>query len=434
MYRIIWVIILLLFGCSQPQIPTQEQAEVPKWSLPPSLPISNVERTASSVWQLVSFPISVATDLQDMFVTGSQFEHIKSVWKWDQQSNDWLVYPQHPDFSLLTVVTPNDGYWIKASRDFALTGSGISQNTYEFVQGWNLIGYSHSTSSITVSDFFSNGDFWQDSCGEGEPVISVWRWENNTWKLYFPDDADRVQFNTDQGTNFEALTILDPGMGVWVNVNRNNSPEPSEGCGMPSLNNVSLSFGSESEVIPFNQDGALSSTPELATATPSFDFSITPKSVGTAQPATTGDITFSIQCPIFDYNNAAENENTYCNFGFISLKLLDIIYEDNGTETSLTHPEAPPHDNGKFRVNFITGGSETIIEVYNYEPNIEAAEISGQQIKIDINQLVLMITKLFPPAAMPLFTNGSYNFTLELSDNIPLDVYRYTGTFSVQTN
>lgn len=203
-------------------------------AFPPSLPgTMATNRSLHKYWNLVSFPVDQTTDVVSFLKSDEKFVNIQSVWQWDTnlgEFGDWRVYPQISDFALLTKVTPNGGYWLNIRSAFDFTGTGLSENVYSFNQGWNLIGYSHSASSIAVSNFFTQGDFWKDACGFSAPVVSVWGWQGTTWRVYFPDDADRVTFNNTMGISYEALETLEPGMGVWVNAARNNAPAPTNGC------------------------------------------------------------------------------------------------------------------------------------------------------------------------------------------------------------
>lgn len=200
-------------------------------------------RTLQKNWNLVSFPVNQISNLSTLMQSGGQYNNIQSVWKWDSslgESGNWKVYPQTSDFDLLAQVTPDEGYWIQARASFDFSGDVSIENAYTFAEGWNLIGYSHSSSEVLISDFFSEGDYWKDTCETTEPVISAWAWVDNTWQVYFPDDANRTVFNNTHGTNFEAISNLKPGMGLWVNADRSNLPPSTEPCSTPETVNISL--------------------------------------------------------------------------------------------------------------------------------------------------------------------------------------------------
>lgn len=187
---------------------------------------NQVNRQTQLGWNLVSFPITETTDLET-FITNESLEEVHSVWKWDASSSSWAVYPDTANYDVLVSIAPNEGYWVRASEAFELTGAGVTQNTYAFVEGWNQIGYSHSGTAKSLDSFFSDGEFWGTTCLSDTAVMSVWAWENNVWKIHFPgDDASNHPrldaFNITNNTSFEALTQIQPGMGVWLQAAQGN--------------------------------------------------------------------------------------------------------------------------------------------------------------------------------------------------------------------
>lgn len=227
-------IILFTLACHSPQKESNKENHS-KVLLPPAVGALDfsTDRALERSWNLVSFPIKQITSIETLLQTEEQYENIQSVWYWDAKLGDtggWKVYPDLGEYPVLQTVTPDGGYWVKSRSAFDFTGTGVAQNQYNFAKGWNLIGISHSATSVPLFDFFSQGDFWQDSCGQGDPILNVWSWQNHAWVVYFPDDANRIQFNTTQGTQFEALTTIEPGMGLWVNASRDSTPPPVDGC------------------------------------------------------------------------------------------------------------------------------------------------------------------------------------------------------------
>lgn len=188
-------------------------------------------RQLDAKWNLVSMPVQGPTPVLDFLNSNSSFfSNIHSIWKWDNELQKWQTFPKQGAFPELEYVTPDDGYWIKAIESFDLTGDGRT-NDYTFVAGWNLIGYSHSGTEVTVEDFFSQGNFWGQTCEDGETVVSVWAWTGSNWNIYFPTESGLTDFNNLHNTNFEALTNITSGMGIWVNATRdNNPPTTDESC------------------------------------------------------------------------------------------------------------------------------------------------------------------------------------------------------------
>lgn len=211
-----------------PELGALEQNPQTMTELPPAPSASPTEqaRQIEENWNLISFPVGVETNIASFISSHSLGEKIRSVWKWDLSNSTWLVYPQMGNFNELQTVSPHEGYWVRSSEAFTLNGQGVSQNSYDFVQEWNLVGYSHSASSNqSISDFFSAGNFWATSCETGSTVNHIWAWLNGGWALYFPGDTSSNHpgldaFNSDNNSSFPALTTLEPGMGMWVNAAR----------------------------------------------------------------------------------------------------------------------------------------------------------------------------------------------------------------------
>lgn len=231
--------LLLIFGCESNREKNSAQSSIQSISQPPS-PLDPPQRTIEANWNLIGFPVTQVTPIANL-MQDSKYAEIQSIWKWDNSvgsSGSWKVYPQTGEYHTLTEVTPNDGYWIRVREGFELTGDGLTENLYSFAEGWNLIAYSPSASPKTIAEFFSQGNFWGNSCGTGEAVVSAWAWQNGVWQIYFPDDQDRVAFNTANNTNIEALNNLTLGMGLWVHASRDNSPVPASGCSNGETENI----------------------------------------------------------------------------------------------------------------------------------------------------------------------------------------------------
>lgn len=224
----------LMVSCQDVDKPPQKETTplnlndttlLPQSAFPPSPPLAETEslnRQLHKNWNLVSFPIKTPTHLVNFF-SFNTYDQIQSVWEWDPtlgESGDWKVFPQTGDFAFLTEVVPEKGYWVKATTNFEWSGTGLAQNTYQFSKGWNLVGYSHSVADIAVSGFFEQGNYWAGSCGTGDTVINAWAWKDSQWHVYFPDDMDRETFNTQHGVNFQKLSTLESGMGLWVQTAR----------------------------------------------------------------------------------------------------------------------------------------------------------------------------------------------------------------------
>lgn len=234
-----------LMSCNGQSSQNETQSSVPQKSQPapetfmeipgPPTPFdsgsSADSRELQSDWNLVSFPIVERVSVESYLASSSISSQLQSIWQWDQNLDDgaWRVFPPTASYATLSHLTPDDGYWVRARGTVTLTGDGTT-NLYNIVKGWNLVGVSHTATEVPTADFFSTGDFWKDSCGDGKTLNNAWTWKDSTWQLYFPDDADRVTFNLSYGTSYETISAIEPGMGLWVNANRNNAPQPAGGC------------------------------------------------------------------------------------------------------------------------------------------------------------------------------------------------------------
>lgn len=195
-------------------------------------------RLLSENWNLVSFPIAENTKASELINSLGYGQNIRSIWHWDNNlgaSGMWRVFPQTGDFALLTSITPDAGYWVRMRQATEMTGTGVSRNLYELSNGWNLIGYSHSAMPTSVSDFLFQGKFWEGTCGDQDGLISLWAWDEKRWKAFFPDSGGLLAFNLKHGESIEPLTHLEPGMGLWLNASRANTPPPIGGCPSTTL-------------------------------------------------------------------------------------------------------------------------------------------------------------------------------------------------------
>lgn len=203
---------------------------------PPQLPIhfkKSDKPVVKKGWHLISFPIVKTSQLSKLIQSAGQYFDVEAVWKWDtslESQGNWRVYPKTGSYPLLTEVVPEEGYWVKSKKTLKIIGTGISSDSYRFKKGWNLIGYGHYDSPIFLSEFFKQGHFWKNNCSRDSPVLSAWAWQNHQWLAYFPNDRDRIRFNTTHRTQIKPFHTLEPGMGVWVHASYSNSFNQSLEC------------------------------------------------------------------------------------------------------------------------------------------------------------------------------------------------------------
>ncbi|MBF0289807.1 MAG: LamG domain-containing protein [SAR324 cluster bacterium] len=64
------------------------------------------------------------TEVQIFIEANSQFEGIRSIWKWNPNlgsSGNWQVYPQTDNYPLLNEIIPGEGYWIQTRENDEFT-------------------------------------------------------------------------------------------------------------------------------------------------------------------------------------------------------------------------------------------------------------------------------------------------------------------------
>lgn len=183
------------------------------------------KRTLAKGWNLLQLPVESTTNVQIFFESHT---NIHSIWRWDTSLETWQTYPKVGDYSQIEQFDPSEGYWVRANNSVVLLGNTGSSEPHSFRSGWNLIGYHHSEDDIAVESFLNEGNYWGGGCTHSEVVDSVWGWEDNAWKIFFPETDGLAAFNAEHQTSFGALTTLKQGAGVWVNTLKASSPQPTE--------------------------------------------------------------------------------------------------------------------------------------------------------------------------------------------------------------
>ena len=102
-------------------------------------------------------------------------------------------------------------------------GTFASADTFNLLQGWNLIG---SSSSVDLSKDFNNSN-----------ISVVWRYKNGQWQYFTSNDAIKSQI----GNKYTLFTKTSPNEGFWVyaigNVNINIGDEKTNIQGYQNSNN-----------------------------------------------------------------------------------------------------------------------------------------------------------------------------------------------------
>lgn len=130
-----------------------QSVEYLSWSFTTATSYNVALNSGAGGWNLVSLPV-VPTNKNIDAVLGNAKNNISAVWTYDPSNpnavNGWLVYaPGNPaGTNNLDSMTAGYGYWINATTNTAITGSGsllatgpTAPPSRNLSAGWNLIGY-----------------------------------------------------------------------------------------------------------------------------------------------------------------------------------------------------------------------------------------------------------------------------------------------------
>ena len=163
----------------------------------------------SNGWNLLSNRTTITA--ADLFSDDTKFS---SAWKWN--TDKWAVYipgettlgeyAASKGFSELSTINPGEGFWVNSqlSQTVSISGTETVNNTITLLSGWNLKG-------LTSENFINAGLLFTDS----QTVSSIWKWDNDTWAVYIPEETNQGAYAASKG--FNELSTLKPGEGFWVN-------------------------------------------------------------------------------------------------------------------------------------------------------------------------------------------------------------------------
>ncbi len=173
------------------------------WSFTTATSYSIVLNADAGGWNLISLPVVPTNKNIDAVLGGA--EGIIAVWTYDPANlnavDGWLVYTGNPATSNLDVMTAGYGYWVDATSDTSIDGSGsliVAGPTVppsrNLVAGWNLVGYYQipAESLSTVDNAFA-------SIGGSAGMTGLWGFNN-------------------QNGDFTSVTTIWPGDAFWVSL------------------------------------------------------------------------------------------------------------------------------------------------------------------------------------------------------------------------
>jgi hypothetical protein len=171
--------------------------------------MTEVTLTLVKGWNLLNIPVQPENSGTQALFSGLAYI---SAWKWE--NNNWAVllndadtqaYAASKGFGILTTLNAGEGFWLNMEEESTLNviGTEVSNSNLSFVQGWNLVG-------LKVNEEKSIEDVVPDS------AISAWKWENNNWAVWLPDQETLQEYAASKG--FAILQNIKPDEGFWVNV------------------------------------------------------------------------------------------------------------------------------------------------------------------------------------------------------------------------
>ncbi len=168
-------------------------------------------------WNLISLPI-VPSDKDISAVLSGVGGSVESVWTYDPRNpnaddSGWLVYtPDNPEgTNSLTTMTAGFGYWIRATDNATISGSGsllpigpaVTPPSRELSDGWNLIGYYQNPGEASTTPYEAFSSLRGSYTG--------------------------LRYNNGKGSfeSIENTSTIEPGDAFWISLPRGGEYTPS---------------------------------------------------------------------------------------------------------------------------------------------------------------------------------------------------------------
>jgi hypothetical protein len=165
-------------------------------------PLTSYNITLYTGWNLVSLPFEPdSTAIADVIAAINTT--LAFIWGWDAEGQAWLWYEPGNQFSTLSTMGDGSGFWFYMNGPAILevfkqeaVGLGAPASPYDVFVGWNLIGFTSTTSMSPESYLASiagNYNF-------------IWGWDagGQAWLWHEP------------GNQFSTLSTMEPGDGFWL--------------------------------------------------------------------------------------------------------------------------------------------------------------------------------------------------------------------------
>lgn len=204
---------MFVLGCLLPMLTSaQTQTLPPGWSM-----------VGNDTGADLNVPIVFGNATTPTAISSS----VVSVWSWNNAQSSWNFhapsmtadalanYAAVKGYSVLTSLSPGDGYWVNAKSAFTrMTGSGTNSTGIQINSGWNLVSTAVAIDGLKY--LFGDADT-PSSISSG--VITVWSWDNanSRWNFFAPSMTAQQVSDYAQTKGYGVLTSIAKGQGFWIN-------------------------------------------------------------------------------------------------------------------------------------------------------------------------------------------------------------------------
>ncbi len=161
-------------------------------------------------WNLKALPVNIPELVDEKF----NFDEIISIWKWDGKG--WLIWTKNKflkeimlkyEIPIIDKILPGEGFWVYSTKNLTIDfkildkDKGYSYDSLLINTGWNLVGAGEKYNPDKLNDI------------TGGKVQSIWKWENNKWKVKAYDPKIKQTINN---LGINSFDILNKGEGFWL--------------------------------------------------------------------------------------------------------------------------------------------------------------------------------------------------------------------------
>ncbi len=159
-----------------------------------------------SGWSLKSIPVYLQNgiDINNYF----KKSFIKTIWKWDyvnwnvwSPENTLLQLFKKYNLKVIDKLYSGEGFWIYGKKATISIPFGKEYGIEEMKikNGWSLVGSGKLINSNSFTEFGN--------------IISIWKWDNNTWSVWSPQNKIKKLLKL---YKIKSISFIDKGEGFWI--------------------------------------------------------------------------------------------------------------------------------------------------------------------------------------------------------------------------